>query len=117
MRRITGFGAVLGTAVAIGLVTSLAQGAGAADEVLTSGLSRYRADARHGAGILQGLPGIRHRRSLGRIQISPAQLQNQPQRQNQGADRPRGLRADPMPILRVFPHGGCQGQWRHRRGD
>ena len=32
MRRITGFGAVLGTAVAIGLVTSLAQGARAADD-------------------------------------------------------------------------------------
>ena len=31
MRRIPGFGAVLGTAVAIGLVTSLAQGARAAD--------------------------------------------------------------------------------------
>jgi hypothetical protein len=79
MRRITGIGAVLGTAIAIGLITGLAQVARAADE---SSQAAYR-DIEQTLGMVpaffrafpeSGIAGA------GRIQVSPAQFQNQPQR-------------------------------------
>ena len=80
-------------------------------------LPGHRADARLGAGILQGVPGSRHRRRLGGVQIGPAQSEDQARRQDQGADRARGRGADPLPVLHLFPHRGRQGERRDRRGD
>ena len=53
-------------------------------------LSRYRADARIGAELLQAITGHRARRRVGGNEGLPAQSENTAQRQDQGADRAGG---------------------------
>ena len=47
------------------------------------------------------------------VQLNPT---DRAARQDQGADRPRGRRADPVPLLHLLPHAGRQAERRHRRG-